>query len=222
MRKLLMSIFATVIAVGLVACGGDSEEKKDVQFTISDEEKYNENEKIATVNGEDIKGITYNLVYSQLKLHAQQLADEVSLDELEEKTIESLIDRTLLMQEAKEQGISYSDEEVDQELLRLKEENEDILETILQQYQITEELFHEQLKFELTMEDFIVEEIEVEVTDAEIEEVYEEIKEENEDVPELVEIRDTLKFRIEGDKKQQALEQRISKIRDESDIELHI
>src|SRR5690625_2080569 len=226
-KKLITISILLLIAIGgLSACGmkdtkGEDHPAVDVP-TITEAEKLADDELVVTVNGDDILGITYNLVYAQLKLHAVQTGQELDDDEIKELTIDSLIDRQILLQQAAEDGIKTTEEEAADELERLKLENEDAFETLLEQYQITEESFHQQLIFEMTMNEFMREKIDVTVTDEEVEEAYEEAKEQNPDMPELVEIRDTLKRRIEAFKTNEALQEKIDSIKENAKIEYHI
>jgi|SRR5690625_964382 len=225
MFKKIMIYIGLVSLLFLLAACGDSAKKEEQEFevpTISEEEKLAEDELVATVNGDEIKGVTYNLVYAQLKLHAIQTGQEYSEEEIKDLTIESLIDRQILIQEAEEDGIVVTEEDAREELEKLKQEHGDNLATLLEQYQINEQSFQNQLVFELTMNEFLKESISVTVTNEEVEEIYEQLKEENEDMPELVEIHDTLKRNIENQKTNEALQERIESIKEQSKIELHL
>lgn len=226
MKKWSLFIVLLLSAL-LVACGEEAkkEEKKEEQSNvpiISEEEKLPEDEVVAIVNGTEINGVTYNLVYAQLKLYSEQFGQDITIEEIKESTIESIIDRQILLEEAEEIGIVYTDEDIQAELDKIKETNAEGLKTLLEQYQITEAAFAEQLKFELTMEDFIQKEIDITVSDEEVETEYEKIKAKNEDMPELVEIRDTFKRNLENAKRQQALQERINEAKEDAEIEILI
>src|SRR5699024_5138301 len=226
MKRLVITFIGLFIFVLLIAACGEKENNEvQPEFevpTISDEEKLDEGELVVTVNDDEVTGVTYNLVYTKLKLHAVQTGQEISDEELKEMTIESLIDRQLLMQQAKEDGVVVTDDAATEELDRLKGENEEGFETLLEQYQITEKLFHQQLIFEMTMNEYLTDEIKVTVTDEEVEEAYEEAKKDNEDLPELVEIRDTLKSQLESQRTNDELQERIDNLKEKSEIERHL
>ncbi|HLS23792.1 MAG TPA: SurA N-terminal domain-containing protein [Pseudogracilibacillus sp.] len=224
LRKFLLVFTTILMSVLLVACGGNKEEAAPEvpQVEISDEEKFAEDEVIVTVNDEDVTGRTYNLVYSQLKLEAVQTGQDLSDEEIKELTIESIIDRQLLMQKAKEEGIVVTEEEVAEELEQIKAENEEGIQTILEQYQITEDLLQHQLVYEFTYEQYVDETIDIELTKEEVEEIYKEMKEENEDLPDLMEVYDTFKNQLESIRKGEELQSRIEKFKGESTIETHI
>lgn len=220
-----MTLSVLLIAALLVACGddepGETKEERE-EIVVTEDEKLSEDELVVTVNGDDVTGETYNLVYTQLKLHALQTGQELTNEEIQEQTIDSLIDRQLLLQEAEKDGLLVSEKEAEAELKMIKEENAEGLDTLLEQYQLTEELFQHQLVFEMTMTEFLEENIDVEVTKEEVEDAYEEAKEEYEDLPELNEIHDSLKAEIENHRTNKALEETISALKEDSEIEIHI
>lgn len=206
----------------LAACGGNDDTEEQIAgptVEISDDEKVPEDDVVAVVNGEEIYGSTYNLVYSQLKLYEGQFSEEVDLDKVKEATMDSIIDRQLVFQDAKELGIEVEDETIDEEFEYMKETNEETLQTLLDQFQLTETAFKEQLKFEWTMNEYILETIDVSVEDEEVEEQYEQLKEENEDIPEFDEIKDQMKRQLLQIKTNEAFEKKIAEIREESTIE---
>lgn len=225
-RKWIMFLSIVSLVLLLAACGEENKPESETPTfevpEISEEEKLAEEDLVVTVNDEEVNGSTYNLVYTQLKLHAMQTGQEYSDEEIKEMTIDSLIDRQLLIQQAKEDGITVTNEDAAAELERLREDNEEGLKTLLEQYQLTEDLFHQQIQFEMTMEQYLTEQVEVTVTDEEVEEAYEEAKEENDDLPELAEIRDTIKSQLENQRTSKALETQIDNLKEKSNIDIHL
>ncbi|MEI3604137.1 SurA N-terminal domain-containing protein [Pseudogracilibacillus sp. SE30717A] len=223
MKRFIIGSLVFLLAGILVACGDDdkkeAEQPTSPSVEISNEEKVDDDKVVAVINGEDVTGRTYNLVYTQLKLYAGQFGEEVEMGELKQATIDSIIDRQLVMQQAKEEGIEITDEIAESEFETIKSENKEALETLLEQYQITEEGFKDQLKFEMTMNEYQAKVIKVSVTDDELKEYYEKAKEGNEDIPEFDEIKDTLKKQVLKQKTDEELEAKIEKAREESEIE---
>lgn len=226
MRRYIVGTAILLLAVFLVACG-DKEESSEPKVEqeegqtveISDEEKVPDKDVVAVVNGEDVTGKSYNLVYAQLKLFSSQGGDELDEDEIKTATIESLIDRAVLLQHARDEGIEVTDDDATKELDTIKSENEDGLTSLLEQFQMSEDGFKEQLKFELTLNEFKEKNIDVEVTDEEVEEIYKETKKENEEIPELDEIKDQLKGNIKEQKTNEALQKTIDEIREKAKVE---
>lgn len=224
MRQKVILLFVITMLLILGACADKSEEAQPQNEvpTITDEERLDSDELVVTVNGEDVKGVVYNLVYAQLKLHALQMGQEVTEEEIVESTIESLIDRQILLQEARDKGIVYTEEDAKAQLEQIKEQSSEAYETLLEQYQITEEEFLHDIIFQMTWNEYLSEHIEVTVTDEEVEQIYEEEKAKNENMPELAEIRDTLKRNIENRRMKEALQSKVDEIKEEAEIERHL
>src|SRR5690606_23950484 len=226
MKKVLFLFFVISMLFFIGACSDRSDdqnqETKTETPTISEEERIDADTVVVTVNGEEVKGVVYNLVYAQLKLHALQTGQDVKDAEIAEKTIESLIDRQILLQEARSKGIKITEEQAKEQLERVKEQNKEAYETLLEQYQITEEEFVQDLIFEMTLNEYLYEHVQVTVTDEEVEKIYEEEKQKNENMPELAEIRDTLKKNIENRRMMEALQARVDEIKEKAEIERHL
>src|SRR5699024_11103586 len=96
-RKWIMFISIVSLILLLAACGKENKAESAAPIfevpEISEEEKKAEEDLVVTVNDEEVNGLTYNLVYTQLKLHAMQTGQEYSDEEIKEMTIDSLIDR---------------------------------------------------------------------------------------------------------------------------------
>lgn len=228
MKKFVIGLLVCLFMIVLVACGDDEKKEKEVdeaagpKLEITDEEKIDDNEIVAIINGDDVKGTTYNLVYSQLKLHAGQFDKDIDVEEIKNATMDSIIDRQLLIQQAKEEGIEITDETANSEFDTLKSENGDALSTLLEQYQLTESGFKEQLKFELTMNEFVEKAIKVSVTDQELEDYYDQAKEGNEAIPEFDEIKEQLKAQLLQQKTEEELQAKIDKVKEKAEIEKKI
>src|SRR5699024_11099876 len=117
-------------------------------------------------------------------------------------TMESVIDREIVMQEAKEEGIDITEEEAEKEFKTMKEENSEALETLLEQYQITEDGFKEQLRFELIMDEFLSKTIDVDVSDDDV--------------------KDQIKESMEQEEMTLALQDKVDEIKETAEIERKI
>lgn len=224
MKKYLLGLFIFLLAINLVACSNDGNGQKSENETveISEEEMLPEDEVVAIVNGEEVTGKTYNLVYTQEKMYQSQFEEDIDLDEMKESAVELVIERQILFQEARKEGIEITDEEASKELERIKEESPETLETLLAQFQLTEEDFKDQLKYELTMYEYMNRVIEVSVSDEELEEYYEKAKEGNEDIPEFEEIKHNLRAQLTELKTQEALQEKIDEAKSNAKIDKKI
>lgn len=224
MKKYFLGLFIFLLTINLVACSNDGNGQKSENETveISEEEMLPEDEVVAIVNGEEVTGKTYNLVYTQEKMYQSQFEEDIDLDEMKKSTIELVIERQILFQEARKEGIEITDEEASKELERIKEESPETLETLLAQFQLTEEDFKGQLKYELTMYEYMNRVIEVSVSDEELEEYYEKAKEGNEDIPEFDEIKHNLRAQLTELKTQEAFQEKIEEAKSNAKIDKKI
>lgn len=224
MKKYFLGLFIFLLTINLVACSNDGNGQKSENETveISEDEMLPEDEVVAIVNGEEVTGKTYNLVYTQEKMYQSQFEEDIDLDEMKKSTIELVIERQILFQEARKEGIEITDEEASKELERIKEESPETLETLLAQFQLTEEDFKGQLKYELTMYEYMNRVIEVSVSDEELEEYYEKAKEGNEDIPEFDEIKHNLRAQLTELKTQEAFQEKIEEAKSNAKIDKKI
>ena len=96
---------------------------------------------------------------------------------MENKFLEQIIDKTIVEQEAKQAGITVSDEELDFTLKEIKSRyklNEQEMEKALKKQNMTEESFREQWRFQLLTQKLMESKVQgnVAVTDQEIKEYY--------------------------------------------------
>lgn len=223
MKKLYVLGLSLVLALLLAACGDKEEtQSEEPAVEISASERVDEDSVVAVVNGEEVKGDVYNLIYTQLKLYATQIGDDIELDEIKEAAVTSVIDRQIVLQEAEKINMSVSDEEAEEYIQKLRDESEAELETLLEQYQITENEFKEQIKFEITMNDYMNETVEVEVTDEELEEYYEKAKEGNDSIPSFDEAKKQLKKQLLAEKTQETFQNNIDKVKEKSEIDIKL
>lgn len=224
MKKYIVGLIFFLVIINLVACSDDNTvgEKGNQSVEVTEEEKLPADEVVVVVNGEEVTGKTYNLVYTQEKLYKSQFEEDIDLEDIKESTINLIIDRQILFQEAKKEGIEITEEQASKELKRIKEESPETLETLLAQFQITEEDFKEQLIYELTMFEYMDKVIEVSVSEEELEEYYKKAKEGNEDIPEYEEIKHSLRSQLTELKTQEALQTKIDEARENAKIDKKI
>lgn len=225
MKRYIIGSMLLMVAMFLVACGDKQEEAETESVPtveITDEEKLPNDEVVAVINGNEVTGEVYNLVYAQLKLQSSYMGEETDIEEVKEATMESLIDREIVYQQAKEEGIEITKEVAESEFTTMKEENEETLQTLLDQYQITEDGFKEQLRFELTMNEYLTQEIKVSVSDEEVQEFYDEAKEEDGEIPEFDEVKDQIKANMREEKTILALQEKVDEVKETAEIERKI
>ncbi len=218
----------------LVACGSLKDEDEEVQelpiqhdmeeVEISDEEIVPSEEVVLEVEGEEIKGDEYNRTYKQTKIFLSSMNEDISdLDDIKEKTLETIVHQTLLIQDALNKGIEVTDEEFDEEFETITDGNEDALTIYLEQYQMTEDAYKEQLRYSMIYRKYVEQEFSgVDVTDEEVESVYNDLKEANENISPLSDIREELKQEIIDQHVREEVTKHIENLTDEAEIIEHI
>ncbi|MBM7570277.1 SurA N-terminal domain-containing protein [Aquibacillus albus] len=243
MKKLTILFIAITLSLLLTACGGEEEQEQTTdpgteespeQGTdegaeepapaVDDSETVDENEVVATVNGEEISGQEYNMMYAQTKMMLQQYGQtESDSEQLKEQTLNELINQKLIQQDAKEKGIEVPTEEVDSNIEQIKSqyETDEQFEETLASLQLTEDSLRAQISFEVLLQEYLEQTVtDVEVTDQEVEEYYEQIASQGgEDVPELDEVRDQIEEELLNQQKQSKIGEIAEQLREEGSVE---
>jgi len=230
LKKMTVFIALLTFLLLLAACGSDGNnnsnngEKTGSQnhqenVDIDEDELAGEDEIVAVVNDTDILGSTYNMVYTRTKTAAVQMGEDVDIDEMKKATLDSIIDRELLMQQASKEDIKISDDRLEEELSKIKESGTEDIDTLLEQYDMTEDDFKEQLRFDLTLDQYKDTLGDLEVTEEELEDYYDQVKEKQEDVPPLEEIKPQFKQEAQEKKVMDTLQDEMDELREEADIE---
>lgn len=227
-KKAMLLLIFSFIFLFLVACGNnddqedakestetnETEEREPLEF--SDEELVDEESPVLRVNGEEISGTKYNQIYRQIKTMMYQFGQDTSDENLiKEQVMDILVDQEIVNQEAAEKGITVTEKEADEELDKVKEQAGEQFATILEQYEMSEDEFKAQLVEELLTSKYVSQEIDEGITDEEIEEYYNQMKEENEEIPELEEIKEDIVSLLQSEK----LQTRIEEIKENAEIE---
>jgi len=222
LKKGIVAIFVAALLV--LSFGCQSEEKQG--------------EVAATVNGENITMDEYQSRLETLMLsYEQQGADfegeegEEMKAQVEQMAIQNLIQQKAFMQKAEEKNSIATQEQLDGEIEQIKTqfESEEKFQEALENNQLTENEFESMLKFDLTMANYMEENVEeVEVTESEVQEAYESYAqqmqgmEEGAQVPKLEELRPDLEEMLKGQKQQEQMTQIMEEIMENSDIETFI
>lgn len=130
-KKVLLPFFAGALAFSLAACSGDDKKEENNKETPDTEAAIEKTQKelekqlvkddqiVAIVNGEEITGEAYNNVLQNLQLELEESGQDLTTDEnieqLKKATLETLVDQTALLQQAKAEELEATQEEIDNE-----------------------------------------------------------------------------------------------------------
>lgn len=232
-----MLVIMLCLAVVLAACNNDSseesensgenasqQEQQQQELEITDDEKLPQEESVANVNGEEIKGIDYNPVYTQVKTMMYQYGQDVSdLETIQDQTINILVEQELIKQDAEELGIDVTEEEAQEELDKIKEAGtEEEYAAVLEQYNMTEGDFKNQLLNDLITVKYIEDQFTVEVTDEEVQEYYDQLKEQNSEIGEFEEVEGQIRQILENEQQSEQLRARVDELMENAEVETFI
>jgi peptidyl-prolyl cis-trans isomerase SurA len=247
-KKKSLWVILLVLTLLTVACSAPADEGQTVE-----EPAVEQGEAVAMVNGEPIYEGPFqrmtdrmSIVYEQQGLSLEGEEGEVMIQQIQEQTLQQMIQQTVLVQEAKSLELEVPDEAVNAELdqIRSQFETEDAYQEALQQNLFTESELRDTLRMEMTIEALLAHEIpEITVTEEEliagynayeiqyqaqlesIEASGEEISEEEMAMmalPPFEEIKEDLRAQMIQEKEQEFQMAMIDDLMDKSDIEIMI
>ncbi|AIF45152.1 SurA N-terminal domain-containing protein [Virgibacillus sp. SK37] len=237
MKKIIMVLVALTFTIVLAACGDKEENAKEDKgqeankteeqaqpqeqnVEVTEKEKVDEGKPVVSINGEEIKGETYNPLYMQIKMQMAQFGQDVSdVTAVKDQTLNMIVEQKLIRDDAKDKGMEVTDKEVQKEFDTIKEQNGDQLKKVLKQFKMSEEDFKNQLANDLVTQKYIDSEIDVKVTDKEIEEYYNKIKEQNKEIGKLEEVKEPIKSQLKKDKTSKKLQEKVKKLKEDAKVE---
>ncbi len=212
---------------------------------------------VAEVNGEEISKNEFESVYvSTLNNYAAQGMNIQEQDEngemqeqIQQQTVDQLIGQKLLIQEADNQDITASEEEIDEELTSLKEQfgSDEQFQEALDSEGVSEDELQSDIEQQVKVNKLVENETgDIEVTDEEVEEMYnqmvqaqgggegEEGSEESEDggseedgsseseTPSLEEMRPQIEQQITSQKQNEQVQSLVDQLREEGDVTVNL
>lgn len=210
----------------LVACGSSDDvedaDQLEQTFEINEDEKVDPDEIVMKLNDEEIDGERYNLAYLQTKIQFFQFdLDMNDHEQIQSVALDTLIRQELIRQDAAELGIEVSDETVEDQLEQIKEENKEGYEAYLETFDFSEQYYKMEIADILLQKKYIEEQFpNIEVTEEEVQEAYDEIKNESdEEIPELAEVESSIRQSLIQQKEIEKMEKRLEELEEKADIE---
>lgn len=240
-NKLSVTLFV-LLSLILAACGGEdeavlefeepeeiievpdfSEETPEVEAIVSEDELVDLDQVVVVVNGEEVLGDRYNLVYFETKnslIQSEQLPEDLAA--VRESAMLDLIKQTLLAQDAAVRGIVVTEREAEAIFQDTKAQfdSEEEFYQILEQLPFTEEVFREILEKSLLQQYYINDQFsDISVTSDDVEAFYAILSEQMEEAPALEEIRTEIRNQLLQTEIQMALNDRLNQLIREAEIE---
>ncbi|SDC37520.1 SurA N-terminal domain-containing protein [Pelagirhabdus alkalitolerans] len=239
-RSMATVVFLVLLIVGLTACIGDTEQDQQLEQNnetgelpeevdeemISSDELLDEDERVATVNGETIDGADYNAVYYELKsTRSSETFDGQALEAFQREVVDEVIRRRLLIQDAEERGIRVTEGEIENAYLdtRAQFETEDEFYQILDSLPYSSEHFREILAYSLIRQYYIEQEFsDIEITEQDVELFYELLEEQMDEAPPFNEIEGQLERELLENEIDRVINERLDRLEEEADITIYI
>lgn len=219
-----LKLSGLIVLVALVAAAG-------IWFALQNGNgvaSIDEDKVLATVNGIEITEGERQERLQQIDSAAEQQGrPPLSTDPMvREQVLDELVNLHLLEQTAREQGLEVTEDEIDEQLTTLEglfggaEGFQDQVNTL----GLTEESLRTNITRELLITKYIesvVPEEELAVTEEEVRDVYENFVAQSDDAPPFEEIRPQIEQQLEQQKSSLAVQELITELRSEADVELH-
>ena len=216
---MLSGIVGIIFVLGLIGCGSGQDTAGSTEDVV------------AIVNDQDITKAEFDASYEQYKLtYAQQGMniddmEEDQVKQIEQKVVDQLVNSRLLLQAAEKNNIEAAEEEVQQSLEQIKGQfdKEEEFTAALEANKLTLAQLEKQITDELKVNQYISENItEVAVEEEEIKAMYDQYKEQSEEIPSYEEVKAQLEQEIAQQKNQVEVGKLVEKLRNESEIEVLI
>lgn len=179
---------------------------------------------VALVNGEEVSRSTFDAAKAQIS--AQQ-GSSATTTELEKLALDSTIGRVLLLQAARQAGLSASTTAVEAEIQAAKEQlgGQEAYDKQLVTLGMTEEGLRTQIRENLAIQAYLEKALSLSAltaTDAEIKTAYDQVVAGQSGAPALSEVKEQVRQLVIGQKQQQLITGEVEKLRAVADIKILI
>ncbi len=158
---------------------------------------------------------------------SMQQEQHLSEQQMQQQVLEDIIAEILLYEEAKRQGIEVDDASVSQQLdaVAAQFDSDEEMKEVFAEQGFSEEELKQQLRMQLKMQELIdeyvaeeMDEEQLEVSDEEVTQLYEEYDEEIDDFPDFEEAEPYLREEIRYEREQKVINRLIAELREDADI----
>lgn len=251
-KKYLFPFVIIVLALGLVAYSKEGKAGIDEETTLGQEEnvqveiasteevqeepvdrQVDENEVVAMVNDEELKGEKYNAVLksieSQMQKKGHKPSETETAEQLKKRALETLVNQALILQQAKEAEIQVSEAEIEEgyALFAKQFKDEDAMQEELKNKNVDIKTVKEQIAESIMFQKYQNEVVPPkEVSEKEIQAYYDQLaaesKDNGEDLPPLAEVKEDIEKLIEQEKQHKQLSAHLEELKKEAKIEFNI
>ena len=239
MKKMMFTLITGLMAVVLVACGGNEEsteaknddkaktaetdQQKEQQKQMEEMQKkleaqqIDEKKTVAIVNDKEILGSDYNTALASIQGQMQQMGQDPTSKEAAEQvknqTIDSLVGQTLLLQEADKKSYKVSEADINKQLDEIKKQfkTEKEFEAALKQSGMDMKTLETQIADDIKLNQYVEKEVPAgEITDEEIQKTYDQYAEQGKSTGQEVPKLEEVKPQIEQSLQQQKQQEKLA------------
>lgn len=220
--KIVGIVVLILLAIGAIFYFTDIIPKDSLDLNNEEAEQVDEEEKAALVNGETIsKG---ELEARVKQVNAQTPGTSSVTDQQKKQILQEMVDEELLYQEAKKEGVSADNQTIESEYQNTIEqfESEEQFQEALQENDLTEESLKKNIERGIVLNEYIKqiqEDSDVEVTEEEIQNFYDENIAGEEEAPELEEVKDQIEQQLLQEQTGQITNQKLEELKETADIQ---
>ena len=251
MKKMMFTLITGLMAVVLVACGGNEESteaKNDDKAKTAETnqqkqmeemqkkleaQQIDEKKTVAIVDDKEILGSDYNTALASIQGQMQQMGQDPTSKEAAEQaknqTIDSLVGQTLLLQEVDKKGYKVSEADINKQLDEIKKQfkTEKELEAALKKSGMDMKTLETQISDGIKLKQYIEKEVPAgEITDEEIQKTYDQYAEQGkstgQEVPKLEEVKPQIEQSLQQQKQQEKLAQQVEELKKNAKIDIKI
>jgi SurA-like N-terminal domain len=239
MKKMMFTLITGLMAVVLVACGGNEEsteaknddkaktaetdQQKEQQKQMEEMQKkleaqqIDEKKTVAIVDDKEILGSDYNTALASIQGQMQQMGQDPTSKEAAEQaknqTIDSLVGQTLLLQEVDKKSYKVSEADINKQLDEIKKQfkTEKEFEAALKKSGMDMKTLETQIADGIKLEQYIEKEVPAgEITDEEIQKAYDQYAEQGKSTGQEVPKLEEVKPQIEQSLQQQKQQEKLA------------
>jgi SurA N-terminal domain len=196
-------------------------------------QQVDEKKTVAIVNDKEILGSDYNSVLASTQGQMQQMGQDPTskeaAEQVKKQTIDSLVGKTLLLQEADKKGYKVSEADINKQLDEIKKQfkTEKEFEAALKKSGMDMKTLETQIADDIKLKQYVEKEVPAgEITDEEIQKTYDQYAEQGkstgQEVPKLEEVKPQIEQSLQQQKQQEKLAQQVEELKKNAKIDIKI
>lgn len=204
---------------------------KDGSLTKNVSDSARDTGPVASVNGKEVPRVSFERSVAQVTAIAQQqganVSDKAVQEQIEERALETVINTALLIQSAEEAGVAIEAEKIDEQIAVLEEQfgSAQALEAQAEQLGMSMEDLRVDVEEQLEVDVFVRQSAEftaIAVTEEAVSAFYDSLIAQGQELPSFEEVAPQIEQQLQAQAQEAALNELITRLRAEAEIEVLI